>query len=173
MPREKYVISADGGVRYAVVMIEGITKGKAIPKENVVVDNKKCAFHPHAQVGVEGQTLVVRNNDPMLHNTHMYLHTITVFNAALPITGMEIKRPIRKAGLWDIKCDAHTFMRGYLYIADNPYLAVTDAEGNFSIKDIPAGAYNVKVWHEALGEQEKTITIAPNGTEELAIDYKK
>jgi plastocyanin len=173
LPREKYVISADGGVRYAVVMIQGITKGKAPSKEPVVIDNKKCRFTPHVQVAMVGETLGVHNSDPMLHNTHMYLNKMTVFNAALPITGMEIKRPIRQGGLWDVHCDAHTFMHGFMQVSDNPYLAVTDAEGNFSIKDIPAGTYKVKIWHEALGEQEKSVTIAPNKTEELAIDYQK
>ncbi len=173
MPREKYIISSDGGVRYAVVMIEGITKGKPASKEVVLIDNKKCAFRPHVQVSTVGQTLGVRNSDPMLHNTHMYLNKLTVFNAALPITGMEVKRPIRKEGLWDVHCDAHTFMHGFMYVADNPYIAVTDAEGRFTISDIPPGTYKLKIWHEALGEQEKTVTIGPKGTEELTVDYKK
>ncbi len=173
MQREKYVISAEGGVRYATVMIQGITKGKAASTDVVLVDNKNCAFHPHVQVAAVGQTLGVRNSDPMLHNTHMYLNKLTVFNAALPITGMEVKRPIRKEGLWDVHCDAHTFMHGFMQVSDSPYVAVTDAAGRFTISDIPAGTYKVKIWHEALGEQEKTVTITPNGTADLTVDYAR
>jgi plastocyanin len=173
LPREKYVISADGGVQHAVVFIEGIAKGKTIPTSEVLIDNKKCAFHPHVQVGSVGQTMVVRNDDPMLHNTHMYLNKRTIFNAALPRTGMEIKKPINREGLVEIHCDAHTFMLGWLYIMDHPYVTATDAQGNFALKDVPPGTYTLKIWHEALGEQEKSVTVAPNGVVEVAVEYKR
>lgn len=173
LPREKYVISSDGGVQNAVVLIEGINKGKPIPKEEVEIDNDKCRFKPHVQAGVTGQTMVVKNGDPMLHNTHMYLDKKTIFNAALPRQGMEIKKPIPKTGIVEIHCDAHQWMLSYLYVADHPYITVTDANGNFSIKDIPPGTYKLKVWHEALGTQEKSITITSKGTLEETIEYKK
>ena len=54
-------------------------------------------YDPHVQTAVKGQNMVVRNDDPMLHNTHMYLDKKTIFNAALPRQGMEIKKPIQKA----------------------------------------------------------------------------
>ncbi len=173
LAREKYVISTDGGVQHAVVFIEGIGKGKAIPKNDVMIDNKKCAFHPHVQVGTLGQSMVVRNDDPMLHNTHMYLNKKTIFNAALPRTGMEIKKPIKREGLVEVHCDAHTFMLGYFYIMDHPYVTTTDANGNFTISDIPPGTYVVKVWHEALGLQEYKVTVAPNEPIVLNVEYKQ
>ncbi len=173
LPREKYVIGPEGGVQHAVVFIEGIGKGKAISKNEVLIDNKKCAFHPHVQVGTIGQTMVVRNDDPMLHNTHMYLNNKTIFNAALPRTGMEIKKPINRGGLVEVHCDAHTFMLGWFYIMDHPYVTTTDANGNFTISDIPPGSYEVEVWHEALGVQEHKITIAPKEVIELNVEYKQ
>jgi plastocyanin len=173
LPREKYVISADGGVKNAVVMIEYIIKGKPVPHENAVIDNRHCAFHPHVQVATMGQTLVIRNSDPMLHNTHLYLNKKTVYNFALPRTGMEIKKPINKAGLIEVECDAHDWMRGYLYVADNPYITVTDANGNFTLGNIPPGTYELDIWHEAFGMQEHKITIGPNEALELNIEFKQ
>ena len=122
LPREKYIIAPDGGVKNAVIVIEGITKGKAIPRTEVIIDNKHCAFQPHVQIAVKGQTLVIKNNDPMLHNTHIYLNKKTVYNFALPRTGMEIKKPINKTGLMEVECDAHDWMKGYLYVTDHPYI---------------------------------------------------
>jgi plastocyanin len=173
LPREKYVISAGGGVKNAVVVLEYITKGKPIPTETVVIDNKHCAFHPHVQTAVQGHTLMVRNSDPMLHNTHLYLNKKTIYNFALPRTGMEIKKPINRVGLIEVECDAHDWMKGYLYVADNPYITVTDAEGNFSIGEIPPGDYEVEVWHEAFGMQEHKITIEPKEVLELSIEDKQ
>jgi plastocyanin len=173
LPREKYVIGAEGGVKNAVVIIEYISKGKAIPKESAIIDNKHCAFRPHVQTAVQGQTLVVKNDDPMLHNTHLYLNKKTVYNFALPRTGMEIKKSINKAGLIEIECDAHDWMKGYLFVTDHPYSTVTDENGKFSIGDIPPGAYEVEIWHEALGTQEHKVTIAPNEVLELNIEFKR
>jgi hypothetical protein len=107
--------------------------------------------------------MVVVNQDPMLHNTHMYLDKKTVFNAALPRTGMEIKKPIQKAGLVSIQCDEHDWMQGYLYVADQPYLSTTDDTGAYSLGDVPPGTYKVKVWHEAFGEQVQTVTVPAKG----------
>ena len=172
LPREKYVISPDGGVRYAVVFIEEIKKGKALPKEPVEIDNVKCAFVPHVQVGVKGQQLIVKNTDPMLHNTHLYLDKRTVYNFAMPITGMKIQKPMRKEGLISVECDAHAWMKGYLYLTDHPYIAVTDENGNFSIGDVPPGDYEIKIWHEALGQQKQHATVPASGAAELNVEFK-
>lgn len=173
LPREKYVISADGGVQWTAVFIEGITKGKPASKEDLPIVNKMCQFHPHVQAGMSGLTVDVKNEDPMLHNTHMRFNNLTVFNSALPRQGMTIKRAINKIGLVDIQCDAHTFMHGFLYLADNPYITVTDAQGRFSIKDVPAGTYKLKFWHEAFGEQEKSVTVTAGGAAEANIEFGK
>lgn len=173
LPREKYVISPDGGVKNVVVFIENITRGKAIPKTEVVIDNKHCAFQPHVQVATRGQTLVIKNNDPMLHNTHIYLNRKTVYNFALPKTGMEIKKPINKTGIMEVECDAHDWMKGYLYVTEHPYITVTDEKGYFSIKDIPPGDYKLVFWHEALGQEVRDIKITTGSVVELNIEFKK
>jgi len=171
LPREKYVIAPDGGVRYAVVFIEEIKAGKPLPATPVEIDNVKCAFVPHVQVGVKGQDLIIKNTDPMLHNTHIYLDKRTVYNFALPITGMQIKKPIRKSGVMSVECDAHAWMKGYLYLIENPYITVTDANGNFSLADVPPGDYEIKIWHEALGEQEQHVTVPAGGAAELNVEF--
>jgi plastocyanin len=173
LPRQKYVISSDGGIKNVVVYIAQIEKGKPIPEDKIVIDNKKCAFHPHVQVAVKGQTMTVKNDDPMLHNTHMYIDKKTIFNAALPFQGVEINRPLNKTGLVDIECDVHSWMQGYIYVSDNPYITVTDEEGNFSIGDVPPGTYDLQFWHEAFGTQQKKVTVEANGTITVEAEYKQ
>jgi hypothetical protein len=50
-----------------------------------------------------------------------------------------------------ISCGAHPWMRAYLWMFDHPYFAVTDETGHFTIKNAPAGTWNLVVWHEAIG----------------------
>ncbi len=57
---------------------------------------------------------------------------------------------------WPIKvqCDAHGWMHACWISQDHPYYAVTDANGTFKITDLPAGDYEVEVWHEELGKTD-------------------
>ena len=45
----------------------------------------------------------------------------------------------------------HNWMRGFVRAFDHPYFAVTDANGRFELKDVPAGRWRVVAWHEEVG----------------------
>ena len=63
-------------------------------------------------------------------------------------------------------------MAGWWYVTSSPYTVLTDEDGNFTILDIPAGTYNVKIWHETLGEAEQSVTVEANGTTEIAVSLQ-
>src|SRR5262249_41385609 len=50
-----------------------------------------------------------------------------------------------------VSCTIHGWMKGYIRVFDHPYFAVTDKDGNFEIKDAPAGTWNLVVWQEEKG----------------------
>ncbi len=151
LPAEKYLISPDKKVKNAVVYITNIKGGKAVPKVDTVVSNTKCAFVPHVSVGFVESNFTTKNEDPMFHNIHTYINGKTVYNIGLPNQGAVVSKPLRKTGIMEITCDAHPWMHAYVYIFDHPYAAVSNDKGEFEIKDIPPGVYNVEAWHEALG----------------------
>jgi len=125
-----YVVAADGGLANAVVVIEEIDKGKAYDKKGIVeFENKKCMFNKHVSVGVSGQKLGIVSRDPLLHNTHLYHgpKEKTMYNIAIPLQDRVIKKPLRKPGKITVKCDAHEWMLGYVYVAKHPYITVTAA----------------------------------------------
>lgn len=188
VPSEALVLGPNKGVKHAVVWIEGITKGKNLDTTEVVLDNAKCLFAPHVgAVAIRGKA-AVKNSDPILHNTHGFLEKVTVFNLALPNQGqvIDITRRLKKPGVVEIQCDAHTHMRGWLVVLSDPYFAVTDASGAFKITDIPPGRYKVTAWHEpwkVVGQDKdgrpiydkpvvitKEVTIPPRG--EAKVDFE-
>ena len=73
--------------------------------------------------------------------------------------------------MYQIRCDAHDWMRGWIWVIDHPYGATSDADGTFVIEDIPPGTYMLTAWHERLGEQEIEITITPGGTTEVNFEF--
>ena len=148
-PSEALVVSAEGGVRGSVVMIEGVTRGKKAGGD-VVVDNHRCLFVSHVTALTPGERVRIKNSDPVLHNTHGFLGKPTVFNLALPNKDqmIDITRRLTRPGVVHVLCDAHPHMFAWMIVHDSPYVAVTDERGAFRIDGIPPGSYKVTMWHE-------------------------
>ena len=167
-------VGPDKSVHNAVVYLVDIAKGKAWPAQAKPpeIDNVKCKFEPHIQVIRAGKLDVV-NSDPMLHNTHGYYGRRTAFNLALPNKDQRIPVELTRAGQVRIDCDSHGWMEGWIYVVDNPYYALTSADGKFTIPEVPAGTYKLVVAHPFTGPVEQSVTIAAGKPSDLNIELKK
>lgn len=165
VPNETLVIGPGQGVRYAVVTLEGITKGQAVEREVVhELDNVKCRFVPHVVAASVGQFLLFKNSDPILHTAHAFFkNNQPQFNIGL-YPGRVSRKPLLNAGVVKIVCEVHPWMNAYVVVTEHPYHAVTDMYGDYDIRDVPPGVYKLKVWHETLGAQEKEVEVKAAGT---------
>ena len=68
-----------------------------------------------------------------------------------------------------MSCDAHNWMHGWWFVAGNPYYAVTDDKGNFTINDVPPGTYTLEVWQEKLGTKTRSVTVEPGKA--ITVDF--
>lgn len=163
---DTFEIAADGGVKSVVVYLADIKSGKKFDAEmKPVLDQKGCRYVPHVQVVPLHATLQVKSSDPILHNVHSYLNGSTVINFAVPPQpGLVLPKKLDKPGGEQLKCDVHNFMTGGLFVASNPYAALTGDDGTFEIKDVPAGSYTIATWHQAAGPLSEPITVSPGGT---------
>jgi hypothetical protein len=118
------------------------------PTEVVLVDNKNCRFEPHVSAIRTGQKLAIGNGDPIGHNTKAEFFNNTPFNDLIPAGG-KIEKTFMSAESAPVKleCSIHAWMSAYLLVRDNPYFAVTDKDGKFSIKNLPVGEHTFIVWH--------------------------
>ncbi len=177
LPAEKFLVSANGGLKNAIVRVDAIESGKAFDSVgDFSITNEKCMFVPHVMVAPKGAMMKVRNDDPVLHNSHFYLMQAdsskkNVINLALPKQGVEIgkKKILRKPGLLSVQCDAHDFMQAWIWVAENPYAVVTGDDGSFGLGDVPAGSYKLTIWHEELGE--KTVDVTVEAGKAASVDF--
>lgn len=168
---ETYIVNPQNkGLKNAVISVEGIEKGKKQDGQMVILQNDKCHFVPHVQAGMVGAFYEIQNLDPVLHNNHFRINDKTILNVAMPPNGKNIKKQMSEAGIIKVNCDAHKFMKGKIFVGENPYFAVTDKEGRYKISSIPPGKYRVKIWHEALLPQEKEIVILPHKKADLSVE---
>ena len=75
------------------------------------------------------------------------------------------------AGLVKIRCEVHPWMTAYIMVTEHPYHAVSDIYGEYELSDVPPGVYQLKVWHESLGTQEKRIEIKQAGTQKVDFTF--
>src|SRR5262249_36001421 len=69
-------------------------------------------------------------------------------------------------GTFQVTCPLRPYMVAWVRVVASPYLALTDAEGRFSLGGVPPGKYRVVVWHEAVGNLAaeagpSAVTVAP------------
>jgi len=116
----------------------------------VLIDQPCCMFVKRVTVARVDDVIVVKNPSPVAHNFFWDSGNNGAHNVTVP-KGESWKMP---AGLKkenppiQYKCTIHPWMTGYVRIFDHPYYAVTDENGNFEIKNAPAGKYRIVYWHE-------------------------
>jgi hypothetical protein len=197
-PEEKeqqhWRIAADGGLANVFVWLQP-PAGKffkidesQLPKGDFTLDQPHCAFVPHAfvlfpsyrdpadpkKMKETNQQLIVKNSNTTGHNTDLdggddnpkTNNAVTAGGALKPIRLNPSPREI------DIRCQIHPWMNAYARVFDHPYATVTDKDGNYEIKDVPAGAeVHLIIWHEEggygdNGKDGKKVTLKPEANTE-------
>jgi plastocyanin len=171
-PSEDLLVNSNGGIKNAVLGIEGIATGKQWETtEEFVYDQRQCKFIPRMLLIQPKAQGVVLNSDTVGHNFHTISKGIFSINKKIK-AGAQMKvakNKIRKPGIIRAKCDMHSWMKGWWIVAESPYTVISDENGNYSIADIPPGTYTLKLWHEVLGESEQTVVVKANESTEINV----
>ncbi len=153
------LIVSGGKVVNAVVTITDITKGKEMKAMKVTFDQNGCEYKPHVLAFTVGSSVQILNPDKILHNVHTYSKVNKPFNRAQPKFKKKLTVKFSKPEAVSVKCDVHSWMSGWFFVAANPYYSVTKDDGAFKLTDVPPGTYNVEVWHETLGKKSQKVTV--------------
>jgi plastocyanin len=137
------------------------------PTQPVVVDQKNLKFSPHVVVVLKGTTVDFLNSDPVGHN--VYWPSIggnkkLAHNLGTWPKGEKKSFQFNDLGVAPLLCNVHPEMSGYVVVVSTPYFAVTDKEGDFEIKGIPAGTYTLKTWSEEGKPTTQTVNLTGEST---------
>ena len=123
--------------------------------EVALINQHGLQFVPRVQAIALGQTVQFTNADTETHNVHIG----NDFNASMsPANPVRFTPP--RPGVYTLLCDVHSHMRGYLIVADTPWVRVCTREGRFRFDDVPAGRYVLNVWHEMGPPVRKEVIVA-------------
>jgi len=73
--------------------------------------------------------------------------------------GQSRQEKFSKAGLVKVFCDIHSHMSASILVLDHPYFTIPGTDGNYEIKNVPAGQYTIVGWHERVGERSASLRV--------------
>jgi plastocyanin len=139
------------------------------PASGRYITQRDKTFVPHVLVVPQGTTVEFRNDDRIYHNVFS-LTKPNNFDAGIRKTGTTYSRTFDTPGPVEILCNIHSTMSAYVVVVDSPYFTKTRSSGAFSLKGVPAGRYELAVWHEAASDvTRKKISVGAAGATGISV----
>lgn len=145
----------------AVLVLESAMPGpRPVPPAELVINQEGMKFVPALAVAHLGSKVSFSNLDRWEHHVRgglvgpggVYVDPAKGYSFRLParVAGKApstAAQAFTQTGPQMLGCHLHGSMRGFLYITDSPWAAVTNAEGRVKFSGVPAGAARLRVWH--------------------------
>ena len=171
-----FKVAKDGSFQDVVVAVVGMKKGKKFDyAPEIKIEN--CRISPFVTPVRNENPILISNRDPITHDIQGYSlddhYTFAMFNKPM-IPKSEASKSIHFRNgsyIFRTQCGVHDFMQSWGMAVGNPYFAVTDENGSFSILDIPAGVYDVIAWHPHMKVLAQEVTIPENGQATLDFEF--
>src|SRR5271163_568350 len=165
---EQYMVK-DGKLQNVFVYVKDGLGNKIYPAPStpVVLDQKGCRYVPHVIGVMAGQPVEFTNSDPTMHNIHTTAETPVnpEVDISQPPKGGTTQRVFGKPELMiPVRCNNHPWMNAFINVSPNPFYAVSDENGHFEIRGLPAGTYTLVADHEVLGQQTTQVTVESKQT---------
>ncbi len=153
-----------------VVFIVGPVGGQPVRSNQPVqavttrkVSQRGASFSPHILPVLVGTTVEWPNFDDIFHNVFSMSESkpfdLDLYKGNPPEKRVRFDKP----GRVDVFCSIHSQMSCVVLVLENPYFALTDAKGRYTIPQVPPGTYKLKAWYERLPAQELEIVVPENG----------
>jgi hypothetical protein len=169
---QNVVTGPGNALQYVVVYISAGEQPSPTPSQAVRFDQKGCMYIPHVLPMQVGQELMIYTDDPFAHNIHPLPKVNPEWNKSQPPGAAPIDTKWDKPEFIEVKCNIHPWMHGYFVVLRTSRYAVTDNNGAFSLKGLPAGKYTVTAWQEQYGTQSQEVTISGSETKTANFVFK-
>ena len=120
-------------------------------RRTFTINQKNKRFSPHVVVMPQGSELTFPNNDPIFHNAFSTFSG-QPFDTGLYPPGGTQKVVFRRSGIVRVFCNIHSNMSAVVVVTPSPWFAVSGKDGRFSILNVPAGEYQLKIRQRDVGQ---------------------
>ena len=148
---------------FAVVYLTGLSDSSLPAADTVVVmDQRNERFIPHVLPIVAGTSVRFLNSEEVYHNVFS-LSPAKSFDLGRYPKGQFRDVRFDKIGVVSVYCDIHTHMNAFILVLPNRYFATPDKDGHYVIENVPAGSYELRVWHGRQPGIRRNIHVPEDG----------
>jgi plastocyanin len=168
------LLSPNSGIQNVVVSLQGVPAGAKWPANPapVKMDQSKCDFIPRVVIVPAGGTVEFLNSDRLMHNVRSGGKENPPFNRAQP-HARTIAIGFKHPEVMRVDCDLHSWMRGWVVVAEHPFYTLTNDAGEFNLENVPPGKYMLQLWQETLGTVTQEVTVSGDSTNVIVRMQKK
>ena len=133
------------------------------------IESVNAAFAPYFQVLPPGSKIEAVNDDLIPHNTHVFNRGETVFNVALPLKGVSVKKTVTGSEIFSVRCDLHPWMQAWLFVPPSRHHAVLYEPVTVHFTDIPPGEYLLHLWQPDRPEGIRSLSLSSGDSKTLRL----
>jgi plastocyanin len=175
-PQPVLYIDRAGGLRYAVVFLADEQANATPVSRTATMGQRNFIFEPQVLAVRTGETVRFTNDDPANHNVRAQdanpgntFNINTASGSLDPNTHQFISTHGRPVQLF---CDIHPWMTAWIYVFDHDQFAVTNADGNFRIENVPVGHSTIAIRQPAGGlVRDLAVDIRPAATTRVEVRF--
>jgi plastocyanin len=157
----------------AVAYVVGPGSSAAAESElRVTMTQRDTAFVPSVLAVRAGGTVSFPNGDPFFHNVFSY-SSAQRFDLGRYPQGESKDVVFREAGIVEVFCEVHEFMRGVIVVTANPYHAIVGADGRFRIAGVPAGEHTIAFWHPDHEAAQQLVNVVAGTSTRVEVSLRR
>jgi plastocyanin len=158
------ITNGSKGIGNAVIYIANDGQSHSGAGKHAKMDQKHLTFIPHVLPILAGTTVDFINNDDVLHNVFCSDACAENFNLGSWPKGETRSYTFKNANCFaTILCNVHPEMEAFVIVVGTPYFALSGSNGSYTIKNVPAGTYTLKVWSEKYNIEDVSVTVPEKG----------
>ncbi len=119
-------------------------------------------FAPRVRVVTTGSTVEYANQDPFSHNIFSTAPGAS-FDLGTYGSGITKSTQFKKAGAFPVYCNIHAQMTSFVVVVSTPHFTQAGADARWKMASVPAGKYELHVWHERAPEVTQDIDVPAAG----------
>jgi len=160
------------GVQDAVISVERIPdvvehrlalqsqRDRSRPNARMTIHHSR--YWPRVMAVAAGSDLEFQNLDRIWHSTFSVSSAMR-FDLGKLRPGAIATVALPKPGVINLHCDIHPDESGFVMIAPNHAYARPDSLGQFALPRLPAGAYQIEIWHPLRGARTRQVVVPKRG----------
>jgi plastocyanin len=148
-----------------LVWLEPVTTSKTPSKRppvNTQLVTRSKSLVPHIVAVPAGSTIAFPNDDAISHNLFS-VSSANAFDLGLYRKGAGKSHKFDTPGVVNVYCNVHPNMSAVVHVMSSPWYAFADANGNYSLADVPAGKYRLVAWNEQGGTIASPVEVNASG----------